>query len=74
MSSGALTLVVAPPPTAHIIVQPTPVFGLVVSSKQGPAGAPGPVGPAGVGAYSGGAGIRIVGSEIRLSIGTLPQL
>lgn len=44
-----------------------------VAVHMGLRGEIGPVGPAG-GAMTGGAGIVVVGTEIRLSIGTLPQM
>ena len=40
----------------------------------GAAGGKGDKGDAGVGALTSGAGIVIVGTEVRLSIGTLPQV
>jgi hypothetical protein len=45
----------------------------VLQVHLGLQGEPGPVGPAG-GAMTGGTGIVVIGTEIRLSIGTLPQV
>lgn len=48
------------------------VDGVEITVVEASVGAQGGKGPPGQSAFTGGAGIVVVGSEIRLSIGTLP--